>query len=48
MLDAGTGFMMISKREVIDKMVKDGYETRYTNDPNKDPINPIFMHCLTQ
>ena len=41
-LDAGTGFMMI-KREVIDKMVKEYSETRYTNDLNTDPIlNPYF------
>ena len=41
-LDAGTGFMMI-KRQVIDKMVKQYPETRYTNDLNTDPsLNPYF------
>ena len=41
-LDAGTGFMMI-RREVIDKMIKQYPETRYTNDLNTDPkLNPYF------
>ena len=41
-LDAGTGFMMI-KRQVIDRMVKQYPETRYTNDLNTDPsLNPYF------
>ena len=41
-LDAGTGVMMI-KRQVIDKMVKQYPETRYTNDLNTDPsLNPYF------
>ena len=41
-LDAGTGFMMI-KRNVVDKMIKEHPETRYTNDLNTDPkLNPYF------
>ena len=44
-LDAGTGFMMI-KREVIDKMIKQYPETRYTNDLNTDPKLAPYFYAL--